>query len=208
LAIANPRPPEGQDPRDTQLLERLALARAAGETGDEREIVGQLIAGWQPRVEAFAAFKGFDLHAIDEIVSRWSERMVRALGKRTSFDGPFGAVAMMNANWACLDHRDQSHLEHERPSADPLAAGERPRGGERDDVFGSHTALEAALASLSERQRSIVNRIYGDGKERADVAIELGITDGALRTALCRALAKVRRHLREAGVTNRGGPPV
>lgn len=208
MSTINPPPPEGQHPRDTELLEQLANARARGDGETQRVATGELIAGWQPRVESLARFKGLDPHQVDDVVGRWSERMVKALAKRTSFNGPFGAVAMMNAHWACSDERSQRHLAREELAAEPpvavapddLAAAI----DEGPDVLG---AIDAALATLSDRERMIIDGVHRDGKGRREIGTEIGMTEGAVKTPLCRALAKVRAHLRDAGVTNRGQPP-
>lgn len=202
----NPPPPERQDPRDTALLEQLAQARASGDSERERRAIGELIAGWQGPVENYARFRGFIEHEVDEIVGRWSERMVKALANRTSFVGAFGAVAMMNANWACRDQRKEikRRRNREQPTPDPEAFRTRGDDSGVDEPSDAHAALNVALATLTPRQRAIVDGVYRDGKDRATLAAELEMSEGALRTALCRALAKVRAHLREAGVTNDG----
>jgi RNA polymerase sigma factor (sigma-70 family) len=69
------------------------------------------------------------------------------------------------------------------------------------------SAVDAALATLSERERTIIDGVHRDGKKHKEIATEIGMTEGAVKTALCRALAKVRAKLRDAGVTNRGRPP-
>lgn len=207
MPTTNPPPPEGQSPRDTELLEQLADARACGDLEAERLVTGELIAGWQPRVEAFARFRGLEVHDVDDVVGRWSERMVKALAKRTSFDGPFGAVAMMNARWACSDERGQSHLSREELAAEPRAVEPNDPVSTIDEAPDVLGAVEAALAMLSERERTIIDGVHRDGKKHKEIAAEIGMTEGAVKTALCRALAKVHSQLRDAGVTNRGRPP-
>jgi RNA polymerase sigma factor (sigma-70 family) len=204
----NPPPPDREDPRDSEMLEGLARARTRGDFAEERRFTGELIAGWQPRVEALVRFRGFDGHDMGDIVSRWSERMVKALANRTSFDGPFGAVVMQNANWTCNDYLDQAHLKHEYLTGEPWTAHEDTAEAGGDEISEVQTAVDAALASLSEREQVIIDGIYRYGKKRKQVAADLRMSEGAVRTALCRAMGKVRRRLRDAGVTNRGRPPV
>ncbi len=204
----NPPPPERQSPRDTEILEELAQARACGDADRERLATGKLIAGWQPRVEAFARFRGLKPNEVDDVVGRWSERMVKALAKRTSFDGPFGAVAMMNANWACKDERGQGHIAREELAAEPRAIDPDDPASGIDDASDVQGAVDIALATLSEREQAIIDGLHSDGKKHREIAAELGMTEGAVKTAFCRALGKVRAQLHEAGVTNRGRPPV
>ncbi len=190
------------------MLEQLALARARADINAERLVTGELIAGWQPRVEALARFKGLEAHQVDDVVGRWSERMVKALARRTCFDGPFGALAMMNANWACSDERGQGHLAREELEAEPRAVDPMDPSGAIDEASDVQGAVDSALATLSERERAIIDGVHRDGKKHKEIAAELGMTEGAVKTAFCRALGKVRTHLREAGVTNCGRPPV
>jgi DNA-directed RNA polymerase specialized sigma24 family protein len=64
------------------------------------------------------------------------------------------------------------------------------------------------IARLSEREQAIIDGVIRGGRPHKEIAAELGMSEGAAKTALCRALSKVRTQLREAGVTNRGRPPV
>jgi hypothetical protein len=75
----NPPPPPGEDPRDSELLERLAQARACGDDGECRALSGELIAGWLPQVERYARFRGLSRDQVDDAVGRWGERIVKAL---------------------------------------------------------------------------------------------------------------------------------
>jgi RNA polymerase sigma factor (sigma-70 family) len=203
----NPPPPSGEDPRDSELLELLAQARARGDSDGERAAAGKLLAGWLPRVEGLARFRGIDQHQVGDVVGRWGERMVKALAKRTSFDVPFGAVAMKNAGWACTDeHREDD--DRTQLAADPLAVDRDDPSLAANEVPDVLAAVDAAVAKLPARERAIIDGVIRDGKSHREIAAELGTTEGAAKTALCRALGKVRAQLREAGVTNPGGPPV
>lgn len=203
----NPSPPKGQDPRDTELLEQLAQARARGDADAERAVTGQLLAGWLARVEGLARFRGIETHAVGDVVGRWGERMVNALSKRTSFDGPFGAVAMQNAGWACTDEHRASR-DRDQLAGDPLVLAAHdgaPGAEETSDVL---VALDAAIAGLSERERTILDAFFTERSTHREIAAKLQISESAAKTALSRALGKLRRRLHEAGVTNRGSPPV
>lgn len=202
MTTINPPPPPGQDPRDTELLEELAQGRARGDSEAERAITGRLLAGWIPRVEGLARFRGLEPYQVGDVVGRWGERMVRALAKRTSFDGPFGAVVMLNARWACIDeHRageDRDQLAGELVVVDP---DEPSRAA--DDLPDVLAAVDAVIARLSAREQAIIDGVIRGGRPHKEIAAELGMSEGAAKTALCRALGKVRTQLRDAGVTNR-----
>jgi DNA-directed RNA polymerase specialized sigma24 family protein len=200
-------PPQDQDPRDTELLEELAQARARGDNEAERAITGRLLAGWLPHVEGLARFRGLEPYQVGDVVGRWGERMVKALVKRTSFDGPFGAVVMLNAGWACTDeHRAAG--DRDQLTAEPLAVDPGDPSLATDDAPDVLAAVDAAVARLSAREQAIIDGAIRDGRPHGEIAAELGMSEGAANTALCRALGKVRRQLRDAGVTNRGRPPV
>jgi DNA-directed RNA polymerase specialized sigma24 family protein len=203
----NPPPPPEQDPHDTELLEELAKARAHGDSEAGRTITGRLLAGWIPRVEGLARFRGLEPHQVGDVVGRWGERMVRALAKRTAFDGPFGAVAMLNARWACIDEH-RAGEDRDQLAAEPLAVEPGDPSGTSDDVPDVLAAVDAVIARLSAREQAIINGVVRSGRPHKEIAAELGMSEGAAKTALCRALGKVRTQLREAGVTDRRQRPV
>jgi DNA-binding CsgD family transcriptional regulator len=203
----NPPPPPNQAPRDTELLEELAQARARGDSEAERAITGRLLAGWIPRVESLARFRGLEPYQVGDVVGGWGVRMVKALAKQTSFNGPFGAVAMQNAGWACTDEH-RAARGRDQLAAEPLAVDPDDPSRAGDDVPDVLAAVDAVIARLSEREQAIIDGVIRGGRPHKEIAAELGMSEGAAKTALCRALSKVRTQLREAGVTNRGRPPV
>lgn len=78
-----------------------------------------------------------------------------------------------------------------RPRARPLLP--RPESS-RTAAF--EPGLSAALASLSERQRSVVVLIHGCGWTHYEVAEALNVSKGTVGTHLRRALAHLRTHLK------------
>jgi RNA polymerase sigma factor (sigma-70 family) len=202
----NPPPPDGQADRDTELLEQLAQARARGDADAERELTGELLAGWSGRVAAFAQFKGLDRHQAEDAVSRWSERMLKLLANNTSFRAPFGAVAMQRAGWACGDeHRDGRRRDE--LTEEPLAAVDDIQAG-LDAIPDVLAAVDVAVAALSDDERGLLERRFAGDMSHREIGAALGISEGAAKAALFRALKKIRLALREAGVTNRGRPPL
>jgi len=73
-------------------------------------------------------------------------------------------------------------LEHDRPHHDPDRAGDRDR-------------LVRALATLSERQRRIVVLRYLMDLSEAEVAEDLGVSVGTVKSTASRALAELRAAL-------------
>lgn len=207
MPTINQPPPQGQAPRDTELLEELAQARARGDSDAERAITGRLLAGWLPRVEGLARFRGLQPYQVGDVVGRWGERMVKALAKRTSFDGPFGAVVMLNAGWACTDEH-RAGEDRDQLAAEPLAVNPDDPSSTADDVPDVLAAVDAVIARLSAREQAIIDGVIRGGRPHKEIAAELEMSEGATKTALCRALGKVRTQLRDAGVTNRDRLPV
>ena len=58
------------------------------------------------------------------------------------------------------------------------------------------TALRTAIGQLNERQRLIVKAVYFDGRSQASIAEELGITQATVSVDLRRALARLKKILK------------
>ena len=67
----------GRGPRDSELLERLAQARACGDDGECRALSGGLIAAGCRRWSANACFRRLSRQQLDDAVGRWGERIVK-----------------------------------------------------------------------------------------------------------------------------------
>lgn len=63
---------------------------------------------------------------------------------------------------------------------------------ERDDGDGVLAALRACVEALPERSRMVLERVYGEGMGRADLAKELGLGEHGARTLLQRLRAALR----------------
>ncbi|MCC6785865.1 MAG: sigma-70 family RNA polymerase sigma factor, partial [Planctomycetes bacterium] len=80
--------------------------------------------------------------------------------------------------------------------ADPIVCGIYARIlGPMDHAIAAETQakLEAALARLNEEERQIIWLARIEGLPRAEVAQAMGKTEGAARTALSRALARLAK---------------
>jgi RNA polymerase sigma-70 factor, ECF subfamily len=72
----------------------------------------------------------------------------------------------------------------------------------RDEVICSNGALVGdAMAQLSAEHRAVVGRSYYRGWTTAQIAADLGIADGAVKSRLHYALRAMRQALLEMGVT-------
>jgi RNA polymerase sigma-70 factor (ECF subfamily) len=82
-----------------------------------------------------------------------------------------------------------SMLRTRRPAV-PLAPELTPSGPIGEPV--DRECLEQALAGLSEEERQLVEMRFLEGKSAAEMAAASGRSRGALATALCRALERLR----------------
>lgn len=73
--------------------------------------------------------------------------------------------------------------------ATPDAPSASIEGAERSD------AIDAAILLLPERDQLLIDLRYTEGLSIVDIAVAVGMRQGAVRTALSRAVAQLRRHL-------------
>lgn len=66
--------------------------------------------------------------------------------------------------------------------------------------------LEASIAELTLRERTVLHMSYAQGRTLLEIAAELGVTQGRVCQIRQHALARLRRRLERAGVTH--GTPV
>jgi RNA polymerase sigma-70 factor (ECF subfamily) len=65
------------------------------------------------------------------------------------------------------------------------------------DGDAMQAALDAAMATLPERQRQVFELRYQDEMPYADMAAQLGLSEGALKASYHHAVKKITAHLRE-----------
>ncbi|MGW0161086.1 sigma-70 family RNA polymerase sigma factor [Mycobacterium sp. NPDC003323] len=101
-----------------------------------------------------------------------------------------------------IDERRSARARHETGTSD-LEALADDAGPGRDDV---DTALDrmligTALAGLSRDHRAVIQRAYYQGWNTAQIAAELGIAEGTVKSRLHYAVRALRLNLQEMGVT-------
>lgn len=101
---------------------------------------------------------------------------------------------------------DASRARAARPFTAVVADDAAPeavdeRSGEVFDQVLSRSLLEVALRSVGEEHRYVVVETYLRGRAPADVAKELGVPPGTVRSRLFYALKAVRAAMEELGVT-------
>ncbi|MFF7242684.1 RNA polymerase sigma factor [Embleya sp. NPDC008237] len=87
-------------------------------------------------------------------------------------------------NWRRARNRMRAHFRHGEASPAPA-------------ISADHVALVAALRRLSSGRREAIVLFHLCDLTGAEVAAELGISEGALRTRLTRARADLQHHLVE-----------
>lgn len=115
---------------------------------------------------------------------------------------PFSAWLHTIHRNACLDHVRSSRVRLERTAESTIEAEDSRHGG--DDPVAQVEWLEfrarvvEATARLTESQRQVFVRVDLEEAPRAEVAREMGITAGTLRTTLHFARRRVADALRES----------
>lgn len=122
---------------------------------------------------------------LDELRSQdWLSRRARAASEGEDYAGPRALVGFDDVNEA---ERESIHADHSTPDA--LAVLE---------AVGSRREIEAALAKLPARERTVVQRHYFEGKGFRILASELGVSQPRVSQIHTRALGMLRELLAEA----------
>lgn len=167
-------------------------AALAGDGLDYRRLLEELggrLRAWARRQCARAALPAGDA---EDLVQ---EVLLAIHLKRGTWDqdrpiGPWIAAIARNKLIDALRRRGRSIQVPLDDVVDTLAADERPDGLERHDVA-------RMLERLKEPQRRIVRSIAMDGAAVREVAAALGMSEGAVRVALHRALKTLARLFRD-----------
>ena len=124
----------------------------------------------------------------DTLVKAWKTRWrVRDAEKLPAW---LGTIARHRAH-DLLRRRREVPLEENGP---PLPVAE---GADRDDE-ARHVQVQAALSELPELHRAALTLRYFEALDYATIERTLGLTNGALRGILGRALGTMRKRLRPA----------
>lgn len=117
---------------------------------------------------------------------RWDEISV--------YEDPSGWVRRVALNRVRNRHRGLRRL---RAAKDRIAGWIQP-GDDQFDRWIDRADVAQALAGLSARQREAVSLYYLEGLPVADVAAEMGVSEGSVKTHLHRAREALSRLLEEA----------
>jgi RNA polymerase sigma-70 factor (ECF subfamily) len=133
------------------------------------------------------------LDAVQDVMLLLLRKVDELLG-RESLEAWFYWVAL---NVSRVQRRAAMRRDRAEKQAQLLrrASGSAPRAP--GDEFGAD--LEAALASLPERNRAALIMAYGQGMPRKEVAFRLGIAPGTVRNRLAIDLRRLRERLAGGG---------
>lgn len=147
-----------------------------------------------PRLVAFGLAMSTPLHVAQELAQ---ETMIRASEHRDrlrDFDLPYGWCRRVMSNLLIDQHRTRTA---EQTAIDRLTRGavaDRADGTSDPDQTGD--AWAEMIAPLTWRQRCIATLYYGEDRSVVDIAADLGLSTGSVKTTLARIRRKVARQLR------------
>lgn len=150
----------------------------------EREF-HDFVQGSSRRLAQFATLIMSDRHTAEDLVQ--TALVKTYLNWRVARDNPMPYVRRIMLNqrtdwWRRLKGREQ--VTAELPDA--------PAFGDLADAHASQDAVVQALRGLTKRERAVVVLRYFEDLPEAQIAVELGIAVGTVKSTLFRALGKLR----------------
>jgi RNA polymerase sigma-70 factor, ECF subfamily len=174
---------------DASLLERIR----SGDT----EGAAELFERYAPTLLRFADRMLSDRATAEEVTQ---EVFVKVISRAHQYDGRAGVASWLFAIAAnaCRDRRRRDR----RASVVPLEAAPEPRSRAEgiDSVIARNERREAvrrALAELSDEQREALVLARYHGMPYAEIADTLGISVGAVKTRIFRAVEALKAHFSE-----------
>lgn len=174
---------------DARLLERIRRGDTEG--------AGELFERYAPALLRFTDRMLSDRASAEEVTQ---EVFVKVISRAHQYDGRAGVASWLFAIAAnaCRDRRRRDRRE----SVVPLEAAPEPRarGEGVESVLVSRErrqAVRKALAELSEEQREALVLARYHGMPYAEIAQTLGISVGAVKTRIFRAVETLKAHFSE-----------
>lgn len=176
--------------------ESFAVRAQYGDTA--HVITSKVIRELSPGLLAFAYRRvGQRQEAEDLVQDTW----LCALRSAASFEGRSSLRTWLST---ILRRRIAERFRRGRPwlllDEDELAASPQPAPHERHDIALAANLANAALATLSEQERSAVTLCDVQELDRDEASDQLGVTRGHLRVLLHRGRGKLVASLRESGL--------
>lgn len=106
-----------------------------------------------------------------------------------------------------IDERRSARFRNEAATpdlvkvSDSVTAGTAGAGPDEVDTALDRLLISTALSELSEDHRAVIRRAYYQGWSTAQIAADLGIAEGTVKSRLHYAVRALRLNLQEMGVT-------
>lgn len=166
-------------------------------TQGDRAALRELVRRWMPRIRRWALMAAGDPVVAEDGVQEALVRVWRGIGEVDPERplGPWLKTVVTNAV------RSEASRQRRRTDREAPATGHEPdlgpSLGRRMDLHRARSEAVAAFVHLSPRQREILDLVDLQGCTPADVAVQLGLSAGAVRGQLFDARRAVRAHLLE-----------
>ncbi|WP_439573212.1 sigma-70 family RNA polymerase sigma factor [Phreatobacter sp.] len=168
---------------------------AAIAASQDRAAFEELFRYFAPRVEAYLRRLGSPQPAAEELMQ---EAMVTVWRKAGQFD-PAKASASTWLFTIVRNLRIDAYRREKRPELDPddpaLAREPDPQADALLSGQQSADRLRDALRLLNDNERIILNLAYFDDKSHSEIAAELGLPLGTVKSRIRLAFAKLRNAL-------------
>lgn len=183
----HPAPPASA-PADSfaDLVEAIAASR-------DRQAFGQLFQHFAPRIKGYLIRLGCDGGQAEELAQ---EALLVVWQKAATFDRRQSAVSTWLFTIA-RNKRIDAIRRLRRPELDPEDPALRPATPEQADevlqAAQSADRLRAALATLPDDQRQLLDLAFFQEKSHSDISVETGIPLGTVKSRIRLAMQRIRK---------------
>jgi RNA polymerase sigma-70 factor (ECF subfamily) len=189
-------------------LDERALIEAA--KGGDPEAFGVMVEHYMPKALGFATKMMGNAEDAKDVTQEAFVKAYRSLGSYRREAG-FATWFFRVLSNACTDHLRKASLMRrvfffskrgeEEGGAEPLeeAADPHPGAGPEEDMKRRELglALTRALMSLTARQRAVFLLKHYDGMKFSDIAAIIGISEGAVKSHMARAVTALRTRMKD-----------
>jgi len=174
----------------------VALVVLVAENRDRTAFM-QIFRHFAPRVKGFLVGRGLTSHAADDVLQ---EVMLAIWNKAGSYDPAKAAISTWIFTIARYKYIDRLRREsrHKTDSDDlDLKPSDAPVAD--DDVLQDQrqNAVQAAIANLPADQQSVIFLSFIKGLAHSEIAEQLGLPLGTVKSRIRRAFARLREELGE-----------